>query len=459
MSSTNPSNLSTADRKRVRRAALAAFVGTTIEWYDYFIFGTAAALVFGGLFFPDLSPLAGTLAAFSSFAVGFIARPIGSVVFAHFGDRIGRKPMMVWSLALMGAATVLIGLLPTYSAIGILAPIFLVLLRFLQGLGVGGEWGAAALMAVEHAPEGKRGLYGSAPAVGVPAGVLLSSGVFAIMSATTTDAQFEAWGWRIPFLLSAVLIVVATIIRLAVEESPIFTAEVKERAQPTRVPILVLLREYPKTVAIATGLFISANATFYIASTWIVSYATGDIGLDQTTVLNVISLMAAIGIGQKILFGGMSDKVGRKPLYVWGAIAFIVFAFPYFWLINTGALVWFALAVLIAETIRSVVGGPIAAIYSELFDTRVRYSGASLSYQLAAILGGGIAPTICTALLAWAGSYWAVSVYIIVLNVISLVCVRLLPETYRGSLTSTPSKTGQPQEGQPQEGQPQEGQQ
>ncbi|MGH3145153.1 MAG: MFS transporter, partial [Rubrobacter sp.] len=248
-----------------RRVAFASFLGTTIEWYDFFIYGTAAALVFGQLFFPEFSSLAGTLAAFATFAVGFIARPLGGVVFAHFGDRVGRKPMLVWSLMIMGTATLLMGFLPGFETIGVWAPILLVVLRFVQGFGVGGEWGGAALMAVEHAPEGRRGFYGSWPQVGVPTGLVLGTVVFAIVSASVSDAQFAAWGWRIPFLLSALLIVVGLFIRLKISESPVFE-RVMEKQEEAQMPVLEAVKTYPKTIALATGSFIGTHATFYVAT-------------------------------------------------------------------------------------------------------------------------------------------------------------------------------------------------
>lgn len=418
----------------VRRVAFASFIGTTIEWYDFFIFGTAAALVFNQLFFPGADPLIGTLAAFATFAVGFLARPIGGVVFAHFGDRVGRKPMLVLSLMIMGVATVLMGLLPTFEAIGIWAPVLLVALRLAQGFGVGGEWGGAALMSVEHAPDNRRGFYGSWPQTGVPAGLALGTIVFAIVSALVSDAQFAAWGWRIPFLLSALLIVVGMVIRLKVSESPIFERVAQNRQQRTRMPIVETVQTYPKTVALATGSFIASNATFYIASVWIVAYGTQQIGYGQTSLLNAIALLSVIGIPMVLVFGLLSDIVGRRPVYLAGAGLFIVLAFPYFWMINTGNLLLFIIAGALVAACRSAMYGPQSAFFSELFSTQVRYSGASLSYQLASILGGGFAPALCTGLLAWAGSYWPVAVYIIVLNLITLVSVYLMSETFRKDL-------------------------
>ncbi|WP_219975673.1 MFS transporter [Rubrobacter xylanophilus] len=416
-----------------RRVAFASFIGTTIEWYDFFIYGTAAALVFGQLFFPGFSELAGTLAAFASFAVGFIARPLGGVIFAHFGDRVGRKPMLVWSLMIMGVATLLMGLLPTYEAIGVWAPILLVALRFMQGIGVGGEWGGAALMSVEHAPSGRRGFYGSWPQVGVPTGLLLGTGVFALVSSLVTDAQFTAWGWRVPFLLSALLIVVGLFIRLKISESPVFE-RVMERREEARMPVLEALRAYPRTIALATGSFIGTHATFYVATVWMVSYATGQVGYERTTVLGANTLLSASDILFILAFGALSDLVGRRPLFLAGMAVLALFAFPYLWLVESGAIALFILGGLVVQACRSAVYGPQSAYFSELFGTRVRYSGASLSYQIASILGGGFAPLICTSLVAWTGSSDAVAVYIIAVALISFISSYLLSETYRRDL-------------------------
>ena len=427
-----------ASSREIRRVAFASFVGTTIEWYDFFIYGTAAALVLNQAFFPTFSPIAGTLAAFASFAVGFIARPLGGVVFAHFGDRVGRKPMLVISLMLMGVATLLIGLLPGYTTIGVWAPIVLVTLRFLQGIGVGGEWGGAALMAVEHAPANRRGFYGSWPQVGVPAGLLLGTLVFAIVSANVSDAAFVAWGWRIPFLLSALLIVVGLFIRLKISESPVFEQamqEREERQEEAQLPVLEAIKTYPKTMGLATGSFIGTHATFYIASVWMISYATEQIGYDRTTVLNANAILSSADLLMIVGFGALSDYLGRRPLFLGGMAILALFAFPYLWLVNTGTIWLFIAGGLVVQACRSSVYGPLSAYFSELFSTRMRYSGASVSYQVASILGGGFAPLIATGLVAWTGSYVGVAVYIIAVSLISLVSTYLLTETFRKDLT------------------------
>ncbi|QUH03488.1 MHS family MFS transporter [Saccharopolyspora erythraea] len=426
-----------------RRVAFASLIGTTIEWYDFFIYGTAAALVFNQLFFPDFDPIVGTVAAFATFAVGFLARPIGGVLFAHFGDRLGRKPMLIASLMLMGFATLLMGLLPTYSHIGVWAPVLLTLLRFAQGLGVGGEWGGAALMAVEHAPEGRRGFYGSWPQVGVPAGLLLGNLTFSLISSTVSEEQFMAWGWRIPFLCSALLIGVGFLIRLKIAESPVFK-EASQRAQETRaerMPVVEVLRRHPRTILLAAGSFLATNATFYVGSTWIVAYATKHLDYERTSVLNANSFLAFVDIPLMIAFGLLSDRIGRRLMSLGGMAVLALFAVPYFMLVDSGSIVLFLLGGMVVQACRTAVYGPQSAFFSELFSTRLRYSGASLSYQLASILGGGIAPMICTVLYGATGSSMAIAAYVVVLCLISFVSIYLLSETYKRDLTEEPAGT------------------
>lgn len=421
----------------VRKVAFASFIGTTIEWYDFFIYGTAAALVFNQLFFPNFAPLTGTLAAFATFSVGFLARPLGGVIFAHFGDKIGRKPMLIWSILLMGAATLLIGLLPGFSTLGLWAPILLVVLRFMQGVGVGGEWGGAVLMSVEHAPDNRRGFYGSWPQVGVPAGLLIGTAIFAIVSANVTDAQFLAWGWRLPFLFSVVLIILGLFIRLRVSESPVFEEEMRkkeEKEEEVGLPVLEAIKTYPKTMGLATGSFIGTHATFYIGSVWMISYAVDQIGYERTAVLSANALLSASDLVMIIGFGALSDYTGRRPLFLAGMGILALFAFPYFWLVNTNVITLFILGGLVVQACRSSVYGPLAAYFAELFSTSMRYSGASVSYQVASILGGGFAPTIATALFAWTGSYVGVAIYIIAVALISLVSTYFLTETFRKGL-------------------------
>ena len=419
--------------RTTRKVAFASLIGTTIEWYDFFIFGTAAALVFNEVFFPSFDPVTGTLAAFASFSVGFIARPVGGAVFAHYGDRVGRKPMLVYSLLLMGVATVLMGLLPSYSSIGIWAPILLVLLRFTQGFGVGGEWGGAALMAVEHAPENRRGFYGAWPQVGVPAGLVLGTGAYAVLSATLSDEQFLAWGWRIPFLLSALLIGIGMWIRLTVAESPVFQQSLDSKSA-AKMPVLDALKTYPKEIALAAGSFVATHATFYVGSVWLISYATTELGYDRTSILNANAALSLSDIPMILAFGLLSDYIGRRKMFLTGMAVLALFAVPYFMLVSTGNIWLFLLGGLGVQACRSAVYGPQSAYFAEQFSTRMRYSGSSLAYQFAAIIGG-MAPLVCTALVALTGSLYSVAGFVAVIAVISFTCSYLMTETLRSGLS------------------------
>ena len=416
----------------IRQVAVASFIGTAIEWYDFFLYGTAAALIFPALFFPEAAPLQGTLLAFSTYAVGFAARPLGGIVFGHYGDRIGRKAMLVLSLLIMGIATALIGVLPTFESIGVMAPILLVTLRFLQGIGVGGEWGGAVLMAVEHSPEGRRGFYGSWPQMGVPAGLLLANVVFLITSSTLP----ESWGWRVPFLLSLVLVGVGLFIRLRILESPAFQ-QVKESGTEAQMPIIDVVRTHPKNVLLAMGMRVAENGTFYIITAFVLTYVVEELGLEQNTGLTGVIIASLIGLFTIPFFGSLSDRVGRRPLYMFGAVFSLLFAFPFFWLLNTevAPLIWLAI-VLGVNIGHDTMYGPQAAYFSELFGTRVRYSGASLGYQLASVFAGGFAPLISVALLARYG-YGAVSIYMAVLALITVVSVVLASETFREGIGET----------------------
>ncbi|HEV8496439.1 MAG TPA: MFS transporter [Gemmatimonadaceae bacterium] len=417
---------------QLRRVIIASFIGTTIEWYDFFLYGTAAALVFNRLFFPTLNPLAGTLSAYGTFAVGFVARPLGGVIFGHFGDRLGRKNMLVWSLLIMGVATALIGLTPTYDQIGIWAPILLVALRFIQGIGVGGEWGGAVLLAVEHSGGARRGLHGSWPQMGVPGGLLLSTAVFAALSSTLPERDFLAWGWRIPFLISVVLVGIGLFVRLQILETPAFM-KLKEARRESRAPLLDVFRERPREVLIGMGLRFAQNVVFYVYTVFVLSYGEKSLGYPRGVMLRGVMLAALIGLISIPLWSHLSDRVGRRPVYLIGVIFSLLIAFPFFWMIERGPA-FIGIAMVLAMNIgHDMMYGPMAACLSELFGTHVRYSGISFVYQLASVFSGGVAPFIATLLLARYGS-GAVATYMVACCLVSIVAAWFLPETHRVEL-------------------------
>jgi metabolite-proton symporter len=421
--------ISPSSNAPIRRVAIASFIGTTIEWYDFFLYGTASALIFNKLFFPNYDPLTGTLASFGTYAVGFAARPIGGIVCGHFGDKIGRKSMLILTLLIMGIATFLIGCLPTYNQIGIWAPILLVVLRVAQGFGVGGEWGGAVLMAVEHAPSGRRGFYGSWPQIGVPAGLLLSTVMFGQISKLPEQALLS-WGWRVAFLVSIALVAVGLFIRLAVVEPPVF-ARLKESGAGARLPILDAVRHHPKNVLLAMGARLAENGAFYLYTVFVLTYATQPkIGFTSSLVLKAISIAAVIDLFAIPVFGALSDAVGRRPVYLFGAIFTGLFAFPFFWLIETSSTGLMVLAIILALVIgHAAMYGPQASFFSELFGTRVRYSGASLGYQLSSVIAGGLSPLIATGLLRRYGASWPIASFIIGLAAVTTVSVYWAAET------------------------------
>jgi metabolite-proton symporter len=417
------------------RVVLASFIGTSIEWYDFFLYGTAAALVFNKLFFPTLDPLAGTLASFATYAVGFFARPLGGVVFGHYGDRIGRKAMLVTTLLLMGLSTFLIGVLPTYDHIGVLAPVLLAALRFVQGLGVGGEWGGAVLLVVEHSHRGRRGLYASAAQAGVPAGLLLANAAFAAVAALPQE-QFLSWGWRVPFLAGAVLLGTGLFVRLHILETPLFAQAQAQRTTSPR-PLIDLVRRYPRNLLLAMGARFAENACFYVFTVFIYVYASEPRGFARNTVLVGVLVASALQLFSIPAFAALSDRLGRRPVYLAGALFLGLFAFPFFWLVDSGVpvLIWLALTLGLMAT--AAMYGPQAAFFSELFGTNVRYSGASLGSQLAAPLAGGLAPFISTALLRWSGGQpWPIALYMIGMVLITFVSVFLAAETVQTDLSS-----------------------
>lgn len=416
-------------RASPRRVAIASFIGTTVEFYDFLIYGTAAALVFPKLFFPSASPAAGVLLSFATFGVGFFARPLGGVVFGHFGDRFGRRRMLVYSLLGMGVSTVLIGLLPTYAQIGLAAPVLLAVLRLAQGFCVGGEWGGATLMAVEHATARRRGFYGAFPQMGAPAGTALATLAF-FLAAQLPDEDFLAWGWRIPFLVSAILIVIGLIVRLTVTESPDFAA-LQRRAAVIRTPIVAAVRRHWREILLVAGAYLSQGIFAYICVAYLVSYATTAIGLPREWALLGVFVGAVVAVLTYPLFGALSDRFGRKPLYLIGVVAMGLAVVPGFALINTGRPVLFVLAlVLVFGLAMAPAAGVTGALFSMTFDADVRYSSVSIGYTLSQVVGSAFAPTIATALYAAFGTSTAIAAYLIGASVISAVAVCFLPGTW-----------------------------
>jgi len=406
-----------------RRTAVASLIGTCIEWYDFYIYGTASAIVFGALFFPTYDATVGTLLAFATFALGAIMRPLGGLVCGHYGDRVGRKSMLVLTLITMCIVTFAIGLLPTYSQVGVLAPILLIALRMIQGFAFGGEWGGAVLMGVEHAPKEWRGFYGCFPQMGSPIALFLSTGTFALLALMPKEAFLE-WGWRVPFLLSAILVVVGLVLRLQLFESPEFAAVVNSD-QVAKYPVVEVFRDNLGTIAIATGAVLSTVVAFYVQTLFVVSYAVQTVGMARQTVLNAVLIGAALELVLLPLFAILSDRVGRRPVALFGAALTAAGAFPFFALVQSGTFAGVTAAICLAMVGISALYAVIPAYISELFSARVRYSGISASYTIASGLIGGFSPAIGTGLYAWAQGTWPVALYLVAVGLVSLVCIWL----------------------------------
>lgn len=421
----------------MKRVATASFIGTALEGYDFLLYASAAALVFGELFFPiGDDPITGTLLAFSTFTVGFFARPIGGIIAGHYGDKFGRKPMLVLTLSVMGVTTMLIGFLPTYAQIGVAAPILLTVLRLIQGLAYGGEWGGAVLMVVEYAPENRRGFWGSIPQAAAPFGFLIATAMLTL-SINISGDQFLVWGWRIPFIVSILPVFVGLYIRMKISETPVFQ-KVMERSASEQTPLKRAIKDYGKQILLAAGAFVLVSGPFYIIVTFMLSYGTMTLGIERNVMLNGVLIASAIQIFACIGFGALSDVIGRRPVLFGGGFFMLAYAYPMFWIVNTAepTLIWAALSLGLFAF--GALYGPIAAFFAELFEANVRYTAASLGYQVGQIFGGGFAPFVSTALLAaTGGAYWPVPLYMMALTVIGLASIWRLSETNRPGQVAT----------------------
>ena len=431
----------------MRKVALTALAGTSIEWYDFFLYGAAAALVFPTVFFGDTEPATAYILSFLTFAAGFIARPIGGIIFGHFGDRVGRKKTLVMALLLMGISSTFIGLLPTYAMIGVTAPILLTILRFAQGLAIGGQWGGAMLLVTESAPDDKRGYYGAYAQAGAPVGVILANLAFILTSALVSEEFFITWGWRIPFLASVILIGISMYIQLNLEDTKAFReleASTKEKEKDeaevskpiNRSPVLEAIKKYPQRIALAAGAFLSVQVTFYILIAFLLAYGVASAGMSRDDMLIAVLIASATMVPVQFMFSAYSDRHGRRGIFMLGAALTAIWGFCVFPLVDTGNFWLIVLAITGGLTFLSMMYGPQAAFFTELFNTEVRYSGATLGYQLGAIVGGAFAPTIAAKLWVDYDIFW-VSAYIAFASILSLLSVMMLTETYKSDLSNT----------------------
>ncbi|MBS3020478.1 Fosfomycin resistance protein AbaF [Comamonas sp. PE63] len=421
-----------SDPKVVRKVVTSALIGATIEWYDFFLYGVVAGIVFSKLYFPGEDPLISTLLAYTTFAVGFVTRPLGGIIFGHFGDKIGRKSMLVITLMIMGVSTFLIGLTPTYEQIGIAAPILLLLLRVAQGIGLGGEWGGAVLMAYEYAPKNQQGFYASLPQIGLAIGLFMASGIVALLSWLCTDEQFMAWGWRIAFLISGLMVLVGMYIRLHVQETPEFAA-VKEHNAETAIPFFDMMRRYPGNVLKGMGARYIDGVFFNVFGVFSISYLSDIVKISRTDALIGVMLAAVVMCLTIPFFGRLSDRMGRARTYMWGSLITAISAFPAFWLMTNSngnpMLIWAAIVIPFGVLYASVYG-PEAALFCDLFDAKVRYTGISFVYQFSGIFAAGITPIIATSLIkASGGSPWLICLYVLFAGLVSALCARSIART------------------------------
>jgi metabolite-proton symporter len=433
--------MDTDRRKAARRVSWAAFIGTTIEWYDFFLYGTAAALVFNKQFFPAMDPVAGSIASFGTMTVGFLARPLGGIIFGHFGDRIGRRNTLVVSLLIMGIGTTLIGLLPTYSTLGVGAAVLLVLMRVAQGIGLGGELGGAVVLTMEHAPKGRRGLFGAFPMMGTPAGMLTANLVFLGTSSLLSEESFLSWGWRVPFLLSVVLVGVGLYLRLRIEESPAYENLV-ERRKPARLPIAVVLRDHWRQVIHTIGVVVGNSAVSYIFMVYILNYGETEVHLSRTFLLMCVIGGAAVWLATAPIWAHIGDRRGLRAIFTGGSVVLLVGAVAILPIINTGNTVLIAVFMVAMGAVLSMTHAPQGTLTASFFPVAIRYSGTSVAYQLASLLGGGITPLVAASLFAASGSSMSITGYLTAITVISLVAALVIPRNDAERLGDLPA--GQP---------------
>ncbi|OXM75015.1 MFS transporter [Amycolatopsis sp. KNN50.9b] len=418
----------------MRRAAFASAIGTTIEWYDFFLYNTAAALIFPQLFFPASSSYAGAMQSFATYAVGFAARPIGAAIFGYWGDRIGRKTTLVVTLLMMGIASGVVGVLPGAATIGIAAPLILVTLRLIQGIAIGGEWSGSVLLAMEWGDQRKRGLLGSFAQIGVPVGLVLGTGGMTLLSAVLSEEAFDSWGWRLPFLASLLLVAVGLLIRLRILETPMFAQVVAQR-RTSRSPVADAVKHHWREILLSAGLRFSEQMPFYLYTSYVLVYVVAEHGYSKTFVLNAVLLGAAMELALILWFSQLSDRFGRKRVYLTGAVLTGVLAFPYFAVLKNGGEVLIFVAIVVSMIPHAMQYGPQAALIGESFPTHLRYGGAGLGYQLASVFAGGPAPLLATWLLHATGTPYSIAAYVVLSAVVTIVCVALLKDRSRADIT------------------------